>query len=122
MNAKEKQDIFVAADPGIRLVLSWLWSRGFETSDSGDGVTKFAPDSEYDPHDLIAIPHVAVVPHVLMNVLEQSEHLFSLAERVSLQPVRLEATRSWPERVWTILFFPSVEWIADLENQLIHNV
>lgn len=111
---KDKEEVLKNCDPGIRSTLRWLWSNGFETSDSGDGVAKLS--EEYDVLDLILQPHVAVVPHVLMDTLEQSERLYFLAQQVSDNNVRIEATRSWPERVWTILFLPSVGWISDLNR------
>jgi len=59
-------------DPGIRRVVRWLNANGFETLDSGDGVSKFGedgkplPDWEMPPDAGFecVMPH----PHVVMAV------------------------------------------------------
>ncbi len=52
-------------DPGIRRTVAWLRERGFNTTDSGDGVTKltYKPDSFYSPEGLDAMPF----PNVAMT-------------------------------------------------------
>lgn len=47
-------------DPGIVEVVRFLHGHGFETTDSGDGVSKLDPDFKWhDPH-CWTVPHVAV--------------------------------------------------------------
>ena len=50
---------YAELDPGIRRVVAMLRHFGFETTDSGDGVTKFK-DPSWDPDELIPFPHVVV--------------------------------------------------------------
>ncbi len=50
-------DVLNACDPGIRRVVAWLCLCGFETTDSGDGVTKPAAGDE----DAMTEPHVFMV-------------------------------------------------------------
>lgn len=53
-----------ALDPGIRNVVSFLRSRGFETTDSGDGVSKPADERVFE------VPHVAIPSTPSAMVLE----------------------------------------------------
>lgn len=49
-------------DPGIRRVVALLRAHNFHTVDSGDGVTKFLPESPFyvaDPDSVNPFPHVA---------------------------------------------------------------
>lgn len=50
---------YKALDPGIRDVVRMLNAHGFETSDSGDGVSK--PQDWYDLGEAIPFPHVVAV-------------------------------------------------------------
>lgn len=43
-------------DPGIRAVVKMLRGFGFETTDSGDGVSKLSQG--YEPNEIISVPHV----------------------------------------------------------------
>lgn len=52
-------------DPGIREMVGYLWANGFETSDSGDGVTK--PEDE---RTFGSTPHVCAMTSPLMMVSE----------------------------------------------------
>lgn len=45
-----------ALDPGIRETVRWLRSHGFETTDSGDGVSK-----DLSNEDVLPFPHVAMM-------------------------------------------------------------
>ena len=52
-------------DPGIALTVAWLNAKGFTTTDSGDGVSKFRPVEGYpNPKqgDALPFPHVAITP------------------------------------------------------------
>lgn len=46
-------------DPGIGEVVRWLRGHGYETTDSGDGVSKFAGGDP--PEDAMPVPNVAMV-------------------------------------------------------------
>lgn len=46
-------------DPGIRRLVLWLRELGFETTDSGDGKTKF--EQGWTEGCALAFPHVAIV-------------------------------------------------------------
>lgn len=70
-------EVFADLDPGVRETVRWLRERGFETVDSGDGRSKFQPDSpyyvggDYDRDHECAVseePHVAILvpPHLLV--------------------------------------------------------
>lgn len=48
---------YEALDPGIRKTVKWLRERGFETADSGDGVTKAGAIADGDALDY---PHVFI--------------------------------------------------------------
>lgn len=52
---------YEALDPGIRRTVRWLRSLGFETTDSGDGVTKPAMGLTWDD-GVRDHPHVIIVP------------------------------------------------------------
>ncbi len=51
-------------DPGIRRTVAFLREHGFDTTDSGDGVSKFQPDSRWyvpdDPEAWSQAPHVVI--------------------------------------------------------------
>lgn len=59
--------------PGIRQLVAWLNSKGFETTDSGDGVTNVEAGMEC----AMATPNVAIAvsPDVLVS---ETRRLFSL--------------------------------------------
>jgi len=60
---------YTQLDPGIRCVVRLLHRWGYETSDSGDGVTKQA-SGEYDERDLMAVPHVVIVGRTIHRSYE----------------------------------------------------
>lgn len=64
-------------DPGIRDVVQLLNDHGFETADSGDGVTKFADPDWADGHWQI-IP----APHVFLEYLDSGEDARDAASRL----------------------------------------
>jgi hypothetical protein len=53
-------------DPGIRRVVEWLRVHGFDTTDSGDGRSKFDPDSPYYWPDAES-SGVSRTPHVVIR-------------------------------------------------------
>jgi len=111
-------EILEQCDPGIRSVVEWLWSHGFETSDSGDGVTKLKEGSEYDPDDIIRVPHVVLKVEQGLSILiyiNAAETLDMLVARIE-GDCRIEVTRSYPDHTTTVILFPSVEWIANLSD------
>lgn len=46
----------VTVNPGVQRLVGWLRSKGFDTTDSGDGVTNVAAGIEY----ALDFPHVAI--------------------------------------------------------------
>ena len=111
-------DILEQCDPGIRPVVAWLWSYGFQTSDSGDGVTKLKDGSGYDPNDIIRVPHVVLKLEQGLSILTYINAAETLDMKVARieGDCRIEVTRSYPDHSTTIIFFPSVEWIANLSD------
>jgi len=61
-------------DPGVNRLVNLLRSVGFETTDSGDGVTKFVPGSGWDRDELIEAPHV-FIQVMRGEVIRESERL-----------------------------------------------
>lgn len=57
-------------DPGIRNVVTLLRAHGFDTFDSGDGVTKLAPDADVCECGAEDFPHVRMRVPPLRIVLE----------------------------------------------------
>lgn len=72
-------------DPGIRDTVAWLQVEGFQTSDSGDGVSKFSPESKYDVEDLIAFPHVIIMTAPEM-LIDEARRLQRLLDRFHIMP------------------------------------
>lgn len=64
---------YAELDPGIVDVVRHLRARGYDTTDSGDGETKFKPGSGYNVSDLIEVPHVVVALR-RTDVLKASAH------------------------------------------------
>jgi hypothetical protein len=60
MRFDSEEQLIAALDPGIRRTVAWLRGHGFDTTDSGDGVTKFATGA-MEPEDLCDVPHVVMV-------------------------------------------------------------
>lgn len=55
-----EQDMLAGVDPGVRRLVTWLRENDFNTTDSGDGKTKFAQGfTEED--GVCPYPHVAIV-------------------------------------------------------------
>lgn len=108
-------EILEQCDPGIKPVIRWLWANKFETIDSGDGITKLQ-DGTYAPEDVVTVPHVALKLEqglTMLVYLNAAESLDMLAMRIDGE-YRIEVTRSYPDHITTIMFFPSNEWIANL--------
>jgi hypothetical protein len=70
MHGMPKNDLeridYASLNPGIREVVSLLREHGFDTTDSGDGVTNIAADME----GAIPVPHVHCMVSVDRIVLE----------------------------------------------------
>jgi hypothetical protein len=60
-------------DPGIRRLIRWLRSKGYETTDSGDGTTKLG-----DP-DALDFPHVFILSARARLAAEADDLLADLA-------------------------------------------
>jgi len=75
-------DMLAACDPGIRRVVAWLRARDFETTDSGDGVSKPGIGEDHGPMD---------VPHVFMRVpagvlVQRAKYLQNELRRAGFTP------------------------------------
>lgn len=74
-------------DPGIRQTVHFLREQGFETSDSGDGVSKFDSDGQplpfWESIDLIPEAHVAIIcaPE---NLISESQRLYTVLSHVGI--------------------------------------
>lgn len=78
-------------DPGIRRLVVWLASEGFETCDSGDGVTKPASgydDAEREPHVYMIVTPTTMVSEArrLLDLLQDND--------VDAPDMRIEASYS----------------------------
>lgn len=73
VNGATEQDMVAGLDPGVRRLVVWLRSHGFETTDSGDGKTKFE-------HGFTDDDCIVTYPHVAMKV--QPDKLVSEADRL----------------------------------------
>lgn len=72
-------------DPGIRQVVRWLNENGFETTDSGDGKSKFAEDGSTM---CCAMPHPNVVIVVPADQLvAECDRLYGLLKAKGCAPV-----------------------------------
>lgn len=65
-------------DPGVRRLVVWLASEGFETCDSGDGVTKPASgyeEAEREPHVYMIVTPTTMVgeAHRLLDLLQDND-------------------------------------------------
>jgi hypothetical protein len=61
MNERRMSNSLADADPGIRRVVAWLRDEGFETTDSGDGVTKIAQGFTPENDGVLDVAHVHMV-------------------------------------------------------------
>lgn len=105
-------DLIETLDPDIRHTVQWLREHGFQTTDSGDGVSKFqggAPDTCALP-----FPHVAIVvsPDQLQREADRLFYLIessgidvhaTLADDPSIPVVNIEATYYPRESIAMIL-------------------
>lgn len=75
-------DELLACDPGIRDVVELLNAHDFETTDSGDGVSK--PTDWYESGEAIPFPHVVVMstPDTLVADAERCAALLGPAWNV----------------------------------------
>lgn len=90
------RSIYDALDPGIRDVVVLLRSNGFDTTDSGDGVSKPPEGRVFD------FPHVAVVTSPALLVFE-AERLAALLGK----PWKVEATWTVGEVAVLFVFRPA---------------
>lgn len=81
------EDEIAALDPGIRRTVVWLREHGFETSDSGDGISKLAAgDSE-----ALEVPHVVMEVHK-HDLIEEADRLTRiLSEERSIEVAQTSA-------------------------------
>jgi len=81
MNDADDTLDYSAIDPGIRCTVRWLRKRDYETTDSGDGVTK---------REAIAAGEALDVPHVFMRIKPGKMVLYADALRAALDLAGLE--------------------------------
>ena len=86
-------------DPGIREVVWWLRSHGFHTTDSGDGVSKWANPPEWmAPEDeqcgVLRVPHVFMVERSGRAGITAGNHLARLlrARGIDLSPIQADGS------------------------------
>jgi hypothetical protein len=72
---------FDELDPGIRETVRFLRKHGFETVDSGDGVSKVGTELE---DAMLDFPHVAMLT-TPYTMVEESERLYSLLKAQGVQ-------------------------------------
>ena len=76
-----KYGTFEELDPGIRYTVRWLWSEGFDTTDSGDGESKLVGD---DPCGCaLPFPHVAVRVDP-SNLYAEADRLWELLIQIGI--------------------------------------
>lgn len=92
-------EVYNQLDPGIRDTVGWLWANGFETCDSGDGVSKFTDprwlvDGQV-PDEILDFPHVVirVIPEELVSEADRLLYLLA-GQGVEVDPVGLEGSPS----------------------------
>lgn len=76
-------------DPGVRALVAFLRSQGFETTDSGDGVTKFddAEAAGEEPMDCaLDYPNVFMRVGEGDNPVEEADHLLAVLRSVGADP------------------------------------
>ncbi len=71
-------------DPGIRELVRWLNDNGFETTDSGDGKSKFKVEDP--PCCAVSFPNVAIRVDV-ENLIAETDRLFGLLKDKGCAPV-----------------------------------
>lgn len=86
MRFDTEEELIAALDPGIRRTVAWLRDHGFDTTDSGDGVTKLET-GVMDPEDVLDVPHVVMVtePDELVTWAKRLAHELS-ARGIDLVP------------------------------------
>jgi len=80
-----------ALDPGVRDLVVWLRSHGFNTTDSGDGVTKRAAGNT----DALDVPHVFMRVDLSVHLRAEAlrlQYLLGLFAHLTPQPGRIEAS------------------------------
>jgi len=111
-------------DPGIRDVVAWLRSEGFNTTDSGDGVTKLQGDNPYEG--------ALEIPHVFMAV--DNDKLFSEADRLLkvmedkgidlTETVLLEGDQEAPAINIEATYFPTIKMatitLTGVNDEMLH--
>jgi hypothetical protein len=81
-------------DPGIRDVVLWLRWHGFNTTDSGDGVTKF-PDGVPVDMDVLPWPHVFMVVEPAERLTDEALRLHALLKAHSLLAGEMNITATF---------------------------
>ena len=81
-------------DPGIGATVRWLQGLGYETTDSGDGVSK--PQAWYDSGEAMPVPHVNVRWPCPDTLALAARHLAWLVRRagVEVRPIGAEGCAS----------------------------
>lgn len=90
-------------DDGIRETVRWLWSIGFQTTDSGDGRRQGA---KADMPEAIDVPHVFMVCEPGLLIVQADSLRREIAARgISVESVSIEATYFPLEGVGAIQLF-----------------
>ena len=89
-------------DPGIRQVVHLLREKGFDTTDSGDGVSKPAAERLIDRrHVFISTP--------VASMVEEADRAFDVLRRHGFARAHVEATYSPNDGIAVIMVFPDGE-------------
>lgn len=76
-------DCFVeGVDPGVSVLVALLRHYGFKTTDSGDGVSKVADDSDALPY-----PHVFIMHGSPFTMVDEAKRLHQVVSRWKSEPV-----------------------------------
>lgn len=76
-------DDYSELDPGVRRVVQWLNDRNFETTDSGDGVTKLAAGWTEEEDGIIDVPHVFITCDSF-GLVAEADRLVRLLELIGI--------------------------------------
>jgi hypothetical protein len=95
-----RKEMIEGCDPGIREVVRWLLDNSFETTDSGDGVTKPAAGDE----DALTEPHVIIRARPRSLSIEADRLARCLSTiGIAVQPGQVQASYDPADEVGVII-------------------